>query len=278
MRPKAAIGILGIWLLVAAFADAIANDSSRAVVRWGPHTVDKDVMPTSPPDSVHWLGTDTARRDVLARLVHGTRPTLAVGFGAATIMVLIGVAIGLGAGHGPPVLDRLLTRFADAVLALPIFFVALAVMGVVARPGTGLVIAVIGGAAWPPLARVVRAETKRLKTLDFVRAAEAMGASPIYIARRHVLPHLRPLIAVAFTFGVGTATLVEASLTFLGFGLPDAVATWGGLMRGAAHDLAAWWLVLAPGLALLSLTIACNMLGEAVGAPGSRRLSDRPGP
>jgi len=128
------------------------------------------------------------------------------------------------------------------------------------------------------LARVVRAETKRLKTLDFVRAAEAMGASPIYIARRHVLPHLRPLIAVAFTFGVGTATLVEASLTFLGFGLPDAVATWGGLMRGAAHDLAAWWLVLAPGLALLSLTIACNMLGEAVGAPGSRRLSDRPGP
>jgi peptide/nickel transport system permease protein len=250
MTRKVAIAVLSMWLAVAALADVLANDSGRALVGWTPHGVDKNVTPASPPDAAHWLGTDTARRDVLARLIHGARLTFAVGFGAAFIMVVLGVAVGLCAGHGPPALDRVLTRLTDAVLALPIFFVALAVLGVVARPGTGLVTAVIGGSAWPPLARLVRAETKRLKTLDFVRAAEAMGASPLYVVRRHVVPHLVPLIAVAFAFGVATATLVEASLSFLGFGVPDTVASWGGLMRGAAHHLGAWWLIVAPGLAL----------------------------
>ncbi|HSI03055.1 MAG: ABC transporter permease [Myxococcota bacterium] len=276
MTRKIAIGVLAAWLVVAALADVIARDDG--LVRWAPETVDKNVTPASPPDSSHWLGTDTARRDVLARLVHGARLAFAVGFGAATIMIVIGVAIGLAAGYGPPALDRLLTRLTDAVLALPIFFVALAVMGVVAQPGTLLVIVIIGGSAWPPLARLIRAETKRLKTLDFVRAAEAMGASSLYVARRHVLPHLVPLVAVAFAFGVATAALVEASLSFLGFGVPDAVASWGGLMRGAAQHLEAWWLILGPGLALLSLTIACNVLGEVASARDSRLLSDRAGP
>jgi peptide/nickel transport system permease protein len=273
---KLAIGVIAMWLAVAALADVLASD--RGFVPWAPDSVDKTVTPASPPDATHWLGTDTARRDVLARLVHGARLTFAVGFGAAFVMAVLGLAVGLGAGYGAPIVDRVLMRLTDAVLALPIFFVALAVMGVVAQPNTLLVIAVIGGSAWPPLARLVRAETKRLTTLDFVRAAEAMGASGFYVVRRHVLPHLTPLVAVAFAFGVATATLVEASLSFLGFGIPDAVASWGGLMRGAAQHLGAWWLILAPGLALVSLTIACNVLGEAVRRRDRRLLSDLAGP
>ncbi len=273
MTRTIAIVVLGTWLVVAALADVMTG-----MTGWAPDTVDKSVTPASAPDASHVLGTDTARRDVLSRLVHGTRLTFAVGFGAASIMVVIGVVLGLAAGYGPPLVDRLITRLIDAVLALPIFFVALAVMGVVATPSTLLVIGVIGGSAWPPLARLVRAETMRLKTLDFVKAAEAMGASASYVVRRHLLPHLIPLIAVAFAFGVATATLVEASLSFLGFGVPDAVASWGGLMRGAAQHLGAWWLIVAPGLALISLTVACNVLGEAMGGRNGRLLSDRASP
>lgn len=262
MIRKLAIAVLSGWLAIAALADVLANDGARSVVPWAPDSVDKTVTPASPPDASHWLGTDTARRDVLARLIHGTRLTFAVGFGAALLMVTIGLGVGLAAGYGPPLVDVPLTRLADAVLAFPIFFVVLAIMGVVQQPGTDLVIAVIGGSAWPPLARLVRAETKRLKTLDFVRAAEAVGASSFYVVRRHILPHLVPLLGVAFAFGVATATLVEASLSFLGFGVPDAVASWGGLMRGASQHLGAWWLILAPGLSLTSLVVACNVLGD----------------
>lgn len=275
MIRKLAIGVIGAWLAVAVLADVLASNRDYSVISWAPDSVDKTVTPVSPPDGAHWLGTDTARRDVLARLIHGARLTFAVGFGASLLMVALGLLVGLASGYGPRWLDRLLTRISDAVLALPIFFVALAVMGVVPQPGTELVVLVIGGSAWPPLARMVRAETRRLKTLDFVRAAEAMGASPLYVVRRHVLPHLMPMLAVAFSFGVGTAVMVEAALSFLGFGVPDAVASWGGLMRGAAQHLGAWWLIVAPGTALLSLVLACNVLGER-GDP--RLLSDRGAP
>ncbi len=278
MIRKVAIAVISAWLAIAVLADVLANDRGHAVVGWAPDTVDKSVTPVSPPDGAHWLGTDTARRDVLARLIHGARLTFAVGFGAALLMVGLGLAVGLASGYGPRWLDRLLTRLSDAILAFPIFFVALAVMGVVPHPGTELVVLVIGGSAWPPLARLVRAETKRLKTQDFVRAAEAMGASPVYVVRRHVVPHLMPMLAVALAFGVGTATMVEASLSFLGFGVPDAVASWGGLMRGAAQHLGAWWLIVAPGLALLSLVLACNVLGERLGPASGRLLSDRGAP
>lgn len=287
MSMRIAAGIIIAWFFVAVLADVLANEAPLvqgdgwqlgAPIAWSPGSIDKNVAPTSPPDATHWLGVDASRRDVLARLIHGTRLTFAVGFGAALLLVGIGLAVGVASGYGPRLVDLVLTRLTDAVLALPIFFVALAVMGIVPQPGTGLVIVIIGGSAWPPLSRLVRAETKRIATLDYVRAAEASGARPLYVVTRHIVPQLVPMLGVAFAFGVATATMVESSLSFLGFGVPDSVASWGGLMRGAVQHLLAWWLVVAPGLALISLVIACNVLGEAIRADRSPLLSDRAGP
>lgn len=272
---RSSFAVLGIWLVVAAFADIIATSERPAIVGWSPNDVDKTAPPLSPPDADHWLGTDASRRDVLARLVHGTRVTFVVGVSAAVVMLAVGLTLGVAAGYGSDLVDALVTRLTDAVLALPIFFVALAVMGVIAKPGLGIIVLAIGLSAWPPLARLVRIETRKLRTTEFVMAARAMGGSHLYVIARHIVPHLGRLLMVALAFGIASATLVEASLSFLGFGVPDTVASWGGLMRGAVQHLSAWWLIVVPGAALTSLVLACNALGDAFSERRGGLLSDR---
>ena len=250
---KLALAVVLAWLIVAALADTITGD---------PNAVDKTVSPFSPPDATHVLGTDGARRDVLARVIHGTRLTLMVGGVAMLVLVVVGIAVGLTAGYASSLLDDVLMRTSDAVLALPIFFIVLAIAGVAPHAGALVVAVAIGGTAWPPLARLLRAETQRLRRAEFVIAAEMMGASSFYVLRRHVLPHLTHYVAVAAAFGFATATMVEASLAFLGVGAADTTPSWGALMRHGEQHIAAWWLVVVPGLALLSLTLAVSALGE----------------
>ena len=250
---KAAIAVIVFWLGVAALADVIAPQ---------PNAVDKASPPFSAPDTRHVLGTDGARRDALARVVHGTRLTVIVGGLATLVLLWAGIAVGLAAGYASPAIDAVLMRATDAILALPITLIVLTIAGVVPRAGATVVAVAIGLTAWPPLARILRVETQRLRSSEFVLAARMMGGGPFYILRTHILPHLTHYVGVAAAFGFATATMVEASLAFLGFGPPDDVASWGGLMRQGEQHPASWWLVVVPGLALVSLTLAVSSLSD----------------
>lgn len=232
-------------------------------VPWDPNQVDKGHASFEAPSARHWLGTDAARRDVLARLIHGTRVVLVVGLGAVALYALLGVLLGAAAGFLGGAVDVVVSRLAEVLLAVPSFFLLLAVMGVRDRPGLATLVAVLGLSSWMRIARLTRAETLRVRRLEFVRAAEALGLSPARVLFVHVLPNSLAPALVSAAFGIASAVLTEASLSFLGFGAPPEVSSWGGLIQGALQDPRAWWLVLFPGLALLALLASANVLGEA---------------
>jgi peptide/nickel transport system permease protein len=234
------------------------------LVPWGPNQHDKGEAPLAPPSLQHWLGTDTARRDVLARLIHGTRVSIMVGVLSVALYILIGTILGLGAAWFGGWIDVVVSRVTEVLLAIPVFFLILAVMGVVERAGIGMMMLVIGLVYWTRVARLVRAEALRVRNLEFIQAAVALGYSGRRIMFRHILPNTLGPVLVTATFGIAGAILIEASLSFLGFGTPDDVASWGGLLRGAMGNFHAWWLVLFPGLTIFATVTAYNLAGEAL--------------
>jgi peptide/nickel transport system permease protein len=248
------------------------------LVPWGPNTQDKGHRALEAPSRRHWLGTDTSRRDVLARLVHGTRLALAVGLGAVAVYILVGTLAGVAAGYFGGAVDMLISRLIEVLLAVPGYFILLAVMALTEGGGAGTIIIVLGLVGWTHVARLTRAEARRVRQLEFVRAAEALGLGSARVLFRHVLPNsLAPAIVTA-AFGVAAAILTEASLSFLGFGVPDATASWGGIMHGALVDFGAWWLIAFPGLALFGTVCAYNVLGDALRAALDPRCGGPPQP
>lgn len=235
-----------------------------APIPWGPDQPDLGRPPLEAPGARHWLGTDLGRRDVLARLIHGTRVTLLVGLGGVSLYVLIGMALGFTAGFYGGWWDTLVSRVTEVLLSIPVFFVILPLMGVMESPGLGALVLVIAGVYWTRIARLARAEALRLRVLPFVEAARSAGLQPRHVLWRHVIPHGLAPIGVSAAFGVAGMILVEASLSFLGFGTPDEWASWGGLMRDAAGHFHAWWLSLFPSLALFAAVLGCNGVGEAL--------------
>jgi peptide/nickel transport system permease protein len=257
------LAALGAGLLAAGSPDAGPGAHVGLVSPWDPNAVDKGHLPCEAPSARHLLGTDGARRDVLSRLVHGTRVVVAVGLGAVGLYALIGILLGAAAGFLGGITDVVVSRLAEVLLAVPTFFLLLAVMGVRDNPGVGTLVAVLGLASWMRIARLTRAEVLRVRRLEFVLAAEALGLSPARVLFAHVLPNSLAPALVSAAFGVASAVLTEASLSFLGFGAPPEVSSWGALVQGALQDPRAWWLVVAPGLALLGLLASANVLGEA---------------
>jgi peptide/nickel transport system permease protein len=251
---------------IASLRGAMAEDDWLVppLIPWGPNEQDKGRATLEAPSGRHWLGTDGSRRDVLARLIHGTR--VALGFGIATVglYVIVGTLLGLLAGYVGGFTDALISRVVEALLALPVFFVVLAVLGVVEGAGLGTTLLVMALVSWTKVARLVRAETLRVKQLDFVSAAVASGSSAARVMLRHILPHTITPVLISASFGLAGVVLTEASLTFLGFGASEHVPTWGGLLHGAVGRIHAWWLVLAPGGALFALVLSYNVLGEAL--------------
>ncbi|HHY57227.1 MAG TPA: ABC transporter permease [Chloroflexi bacterium] len=232
------------------------------------------VEASSPPSSAHPFGTDDLGRDMLARCLYGGRISLAVGFVAMLIAMVVGTTIGLLAGYLPR-LDNLLMRFTDMMLTLPqvpLLLVAMSLFRDPLRMRFGLemgafvmVVTIIGILGWMPTARMVRGSVLSLKRKEFVEAAVNVGARNGSIMTRHILPNVFGIITVAATLEVATAILTESTLSFLGVGFPPDVPTWGSLLYYGRNYMTQFpWMVLFPGL-LISLTIlAINFMGDGL--------------
>lgn len=218
------------------------------------------------PSWSHPMGTDVHGRDMLARLVHGSRVSLLVGWVSVIVAISLGTSVGMAAGLGPRWLDRLLMRLADAFLAFPRIFLVLLLISVT-TPSLGLVMLVLGLTGWMGVARLVRAEALSLRERDFVRAARGLGLPAWRVATAHVLPNLLPTILVAASLRVGGAILTESFLSFLGLGAQEPLISWGAMIQqGRQHLLDAWWITTFPGLAIVLTVIGYNLLGDELQA------------
>lgn len=218
----------------------------------------------SPPGKAHWLGTDELGRDLLSRIIWGSRVSLKVGFVAVSIALMIGILVGSVAGFYGGKVDALLMRFVDIMLAFPTFFLILAVIAIL-EPNIYTIMAVIGVTGWMDVARLVRAEFLSLKERDFVDAGRAIGISNARLIFRHILPNALSPVFVAATFGVAGAILTESGLSFLGLGVQPPDPSWGNILTSGKDNIEiAWWLSLYPGLAILITVLSYNLVGEGL--------------
>jgi peptide/nickel transport system permease protein len=221
------------------------------------------------------LGTDELGRDVLSRLLYGGRVSLMVGLLAVAVSCPLGVVIGLASGFFGGWIDRTLMRFTDIQLAIPTILLAMALVTVLG-PGVLNLIVVLSVTGWTIYARLVRGETLALRGREFVEATRAAGAGEARIMFRHVLPNVvSPAIVVA-TFAVGSMVVLEATLSFLGIGVPLRVVTWGSMLNGGRTYLkSAWWITAFPGLAIFVTVLAINALGDTMRDALDPRLRNR---
>ena len=219
----------------------------------------------SPPTSAHLLGTDDLGRDVLSRMIWGSRISLAVGFVAVGISITIGIIIGALAGFYGNVVDAVLMRFVDIMLCFPTLFLILAVIAIIG-PSIWVIMIVIGITSWMDVSRLVRAEILTLKERDFVAAARAVGASDFRIIFRHILPNALSPVFVSATLGIAGAILLESGLSFLGLGVQPPDASWGNILTSGKDyiTVGAWWLSFFPGMAILITVLSYNLVGEGL--------------
>jgi peptide/nickel transport system permease protein len=252
----AGLVIMVMFVLAAAFADVLGRFDDLAV---------DSAHALAAPNALHWMGTDSFGRDVWSRIIHGARISLAVGIGSTALGSAFGVMIGLASGYLSGWVDLVFQRIIDILQALPLLVLAL-VMTAALGPSLPNTIIAIAIPLIPSVARVIRANTLALRELPFVEAAKSIGMSETRIAFRHVLPNtLAPLIVLA-TAQLGSAILTEASLSFLGLGIPEPYPSWGRMLSESAAEYVrtAPWLVIFPGVAISLAVFGTNLLGDAL--------------
>lgn len=217
------------------------------------------------PSPAHWLGTDNRGRDVLARLVHGTRVAFAVGPFAVALYLIIGLCLGVASAFGRGI-DLAVGRLVELGLTFPTLFLLLAIQGLASTTSLVEVAFAIALTQWPHVARLVRAEALKAAASSHVEAARALGASPLRIALAHVAPLAAVPALVAGAFGVAQALLFETALSFLGFGVPPPRASWGELLSQAQASGLKWWLLLPPTVAIALTVLGCNLAGDGLRA------------
>jgi peptide/nickel transport system permease protein len=258
--PVALISVLAVVVLalVAVFAPLLAPHNPLQAYQNG---LSSNGAPVGPGSSF-LLGTDPNGRDVLSRLIFGARVSLLVGVVATGLASAIGVLVGGIAGYAGGIVDSVLMRVTDVVLSFPILLFCVALIAITG-PSTRNVMLVIAFGYWTYLARIVRGLVLSLKEREFVVAARTLGIGHRAILRRHILPHLVPAIIVYSTLGIATSILIEASLSYLGIGVPLPQASWGQMIsQGQQYFQTAPWLLVAPGVALVLTVLAFNLAGD----------------
>jgi len=254
------LALLGAMVLV--FLCVVALSASW-ISPYDPARIDPRAV-LLPPSWSHPLGTDNLGRDLLSRMIWGTRISLEVGLISVGIACGVGTLVGGVAGFYGGWVDTLLMRLVDVMLCFPTFFLILAVIAVL-EPSIWNIMVVIGITSWMGIARLVRAEVLSLREREFVLAARALGLSKGRILMRHILPNALAPVLVAATLGVGTAILTESALSFLGIGVQPPTPSWGSILAvGKDYIEVAWWLSLFPGFAILVTVLGYNLLGEGI--------------
>jgi ABC-type dipeptide/oligopeptide/nickel transport system permease subunit len=254
-----------LLLLVAIFAGALSS-----IIGYGPTDADRstngitvDGLPVG-PSGAHLLGTDELGRDILVRILYGTRVSLEVGISAAVAAVVLGVIIGLCAGYFGTVVDTLLARLMDVVLSFPFLLAAIALASVF-HPSEPLEIVVISFFSFASVGRIVRGQTLSIREREYVEAARSLGASNLRIMFVDVLPNLIAPVIVYTTLLIPTSIVFESTLSFLGVGIPPPQPSWGNILSDSEqYYTVAWWYLVFPCIALVLTTLAFNLLGDSV--------------
>ncbi len=217
-----------------------------------------------PPGGEHPLGTDLLGRDLASRLILGTRTSLIIGVVANGIAVILGAGVGITAGYAGGWTAAILMRFTDLMMAFPALLLAI-VLAAIFQPSLMIVALVIAMVNWVQMSRVIYTETRSLAEREFIQVQRAIGSGPLRILGRHLLPHLLSSIIVFGTLGISTTVLLEATLSYLGVGVQPPVPSWGNIIfENQTYFSTAPWLVFFPGLLIVLLALAFNLVGDAL--------------
>jgi len=219
--------------------------------------------PFAPPSAGHWLGTDKLGRDVMAGIAHGARISLSIGFVAVGIAVVIGITLGALAGFFGGWVDLVISRVFELMLAIPTFFLLITIAAFL-KPSIFYTMIIIGLTGWVGIARFTRNEFLKVRSLDYVTAAAALGVPDRRLMLRHILPNAMAPVLVSVVLGIAGAILAESSLSFLGIGVPADTVTWGSILNEARSNTFAWWLAVFPGAAIFITVIAYYLVGEGL--------------
>jgi len=256
-NPLALSGLVVVLLLVLLAA------AGPSLVGGSP--VDQDLVARlSPPSALHWFGTDSLGRDILVRLVYGSRITLTIVLLVSVIVLPIGLLVGTVAGYAGGLLDTVLMRVTDIFLAFPRLVLALAFVAAL-KPGIDNAIIAIALTTWPPYARLARAETLTIRHNDYILAARLQGASSWRILWNHVMPLCLPSVIVRLTLDMAGIIVTAAGLGFLGLGAQPPAPEWGLMVaEGRQYVLDQWWVATIPGLAIFTVSLGFNLLGDGL--------------
>lgn len=262
MLVKNKMAMLGLFILIvlvllALFADVIADYDTVVIKQNLSHRLQG-------PSAAHWLGTDEFGRDILARLIHGTRVSLKVGILAVGLSIIVGGILGAISGFYGGTIDNIIMRAMDIFLAVPSILLAIAIVSALGPSMINLMIA-ISVSSVPTYARIVRASVLSIRDQEFIEAARAIGASNTRIIFQHIIPNALAPVIVQGTLGVANAILSIAGLSFIGLGIQPPAPEWGSMLSGGRQYLRyAWWVTTFPGLAIMITILSLNLLGDGL--------------